>query len=98
MRGAKKRGIVFRDGPSGKRAALAAGPDVWEVVFVAHQLGAAPEQKVAGVAAELTLTEEDVLVALAYYAGHKEEVDAEVAENDRIAERGMTEWLRSPRH
>lgn len=25
-------GIVFHDGPSGRRAALAAGPDVWEVI------------------------------------------------------------------
>src|SRR5688572_21638250 len=25
-------GIVFKDGPSGRRAALAFGPDVWEVV------------------------------------------------------------------
>src|ERR1039457_4808289 len=25
-------GIAFRDGPTGRRAALAAGPDVWEVV------------------------------------------------------------------
>ncbi len=25
-------GIVFRDGPPGRRAALAAGPDVWEVM------------------------------------------------------------------
>jgi hypothetical protein len=24
-------GIVFRDGPTGRRAALAGGPDVWEV-------------------------------------------------------------------
>ena len=26
-------GIVFRNGPSGRRAGLAAGPDVWEVVW-----------------------------------------------------------------
>ncbi len=25
-------GIVFRDGPTGRRAALAGGPDVWEVI------------------------------------------------------------------
>lgn len=25
-------GIVFKDGPSGRRAALGGGPDVWEVV------------------------------------------------------------------
>jgi hypothetical protein len=25
-------GIVYRDGPTGRRAALAVGPDVWEVI------------------------------------------------------------------
>jgi hypothetical protein len=25
-------GIVFRDGPAGRRAALAGGPDAWEVI------------------------------------------------------------------
>src|ERR1700680_500519 len=25
-------GVVFRDGPTGRRAGLAAGPDVWEVM------------------------------------------------------------------
>jgi hypothetical protein len=25
-------GIAFRDGPSGRRAALAGGPDVWEAI------------------------------------------------------------------
>ena len=25
-------GIVFRDGPTGRRAGLACGPDVWEVI------------------------------------------------------------------
>ena len=25
-------GVVFKDGPSGRRAALAYGPDIWEIV------------------------------------------------------------------
>ena len=28
-------GVLFRDGPSGRRAVLIGGPDVWEVVRVA---------------------------------------------------------------
>ena len=32
LRMADHPGVVFRDGPTGRRAALAGGPDVWEVV------------------------------------------------------------------
>src|SRR5258708_10903006 len=32
LRTSEHPGIVFRPGPTGRRAALAAGPDVWEVV------------------------------------------------------------------
>lgn len=28
--------IVFRDGPAGRRATVAGGPDVWEVVAAVH--------------------------------------------------------------
>ena len=36
-------GIVFRAGPSGRRAGLAGGPDVWEVCWAARQLGGGKE-------------------------------------------------------
>src|SRR5438270_11038976 len=32
-------GIVFRNGPSGRRAGLAAGPDVWEVIGALRSTG-----------------------------------------------------------
>src|SRR5258708_19507256 len=32
LRMSEHRGIMFRPGPTGRRAALAGGPDVWEVV------------------------------------------------------------------
>lgn len=31
-------GIIFKDGPSGRRAALACGPDVWEVIKFVHEI------------------------------------------------------------
>jgi hypothetical protein len=34
-------GIVFRDGPAGRRAGLAAGPDVWEVIAATRASGLA---------------------------------------------------------
>ena len=39
-------GVVFRDGPAGRRAALAAGPDVWELVrFIKSVRGATAVSK-----------------------------------------------------
>src|SRR5271154_888869 len=32
LRMAEHPGIIFRSGPSGRRAALSGGPDVWEVI------------------------------------------------------------------
>src|SRR4030088_215926 len=32
LRMADHPGVIFKDGPSGRRAALAYGPDVWEVI------------------------------------------------------------------
>jgi hypothetical protein len=43
-------GIVFKDGPSGRRAALAFGPDVWEDVIDA-EIAQADEESWAGEAA-----------------------------------------------
>jgi len=34
-------GVVFREGPSGRRAVLIGGPDVWEVVRVVKSARAA---------------------------------------------------------
>ena len=32
LRMADHPGVIFKDGPSGRRAALAYGPDIWEIV------------------------------------------------------------------
>lgn len=45
-------GIVFRDGPSGRRAGLAAGPDVWEVVGLLRGLSGSVEERVTAAAGQ----------------------------------------------
>ncbi len=42
---AEHPGVVFRDGPTGRRAGLAAGPDVWEIIALPrdHAEGGATE-------------------------------------------------------
>ncbi len=85
-------GIVFRDGPSGRRAGLAAGPDVWEVVGLLRGLRGSVEERVAASAAQLGLTDAQVRTTSRYYAEFTDEIDAEIANNDDIANREMAAW------
>ena len=54
-------GVVFRDGPAGRRAGLAGGPDVWEAIVVLKDFGAAgPAAAVKKTARWLGLSEAQV--------------------------------------
>ena len=85
-------GIVFRDGPSGRRAGLATGPDVCEVVGLLLGLEGSVEKRVAAAAAQLGLTEGRVRTASRYYAEHTDEIDAEIARNEDMADRELAAW------
>lgn len=83
-------GIVFRSGPAGRRPGLMGGPDVWEVARVAAGGGNTWEE-----VAELTgLSQEQVGVALRYYAEHRDEIDAWIRMVDQEAERAEADWRR----
>ena len=86
-------GIVFKDGPSGRRAALVAGPDVWEVVAAVRASGAKDERRAGKVAAEqLTLTPPQVRLALDYYGSYPDEIDAQITENEVAAAEALAAW------
>lgn len=75
-------GIVFRSGPSGRRAGLAGGPDVWEICWAARQLGGGKEVA-ERLADDLSLTPDRVAVALRYEAEFPEEIGARIALHER---------------
>lgn len=80
--------LEFRDGVSGRRAAIRGGPDVWEVVMVARDR-AAPVDAIArhfGGRLEPDAIEE----ALAYADRFPERVEEMIRENRRI-ERMLSE-------
>ena len=86
LRAQEHPGIVFRDGPSGRRAALAAGPDVWEIVAAVRGSGVQDERRVVATAAqELALAPSQVRLALDYYGAFAEEIDAQITENELAA-------------
>ena len=79
-------GIVYRDGPTGRRAALAMGPDVWEVVSALRHTRGAHERRVATLAEQFGLHPRHIRTAIDFAASHREEIDAQVAANDAAAE------------
>jgi len=83
---AEHPGVVFRDGPTGRRAGLAAGPDVWEIVVLLRDFaeGGAAEA-VRRAAKWLNVTEAQVRTAESYYASFPDEIDERVEMNEAAA-------------
>lgn len=80
-------GIVFRDGPTGRRAALASGPDVWEVIETIRGSGLTGERAIEAATEWGALTTAQVRAAVGYYAEFPTEVDERIALNRQEAER-----------
>lgn len=76
-------GIVFKGGPSGRRAALAGGPDVWEIVAALRDLHGSEAERVAALAAQFNVHERQVVIALDYAAAHREQIEARIQANER---------------
>ena len=88
-------GIVFRDGPAGRRAALASGPDIWEVIETLKGTELAGEQAIAATAEWGSLSLAQVRMAVRYYADFREEVDERIALNRAEADRQQAAWERA---
>ena len=79
-------GIVFRPGPTGRRAGLHGGPDVWEIVRdVQHARAARARDPIAVVVGSTDLSEEQVRLALAYHRRYPADVDLRIAANEELA-------------
>lgn len=97
LRAYEHPGITFRPGPTGRRATLAGGPDVWEVIG-AFKAVREESPKLAGdpLMAELIevtgLSRDQLQVALRYYAAYPAEIDERIAANHEEAERQERLW------
>jgi Ribbon-helix-helix protein, copG family len=76
-------GVVFKPGPSGRRAALAGGPDVWEVVAALRDTHGSEAERVAALAQQFGIHERQVGIALDYAAAHREEIETRIQANER---------------
>lgn len=80
-------GIIYRNGATGRRAALAGGPDVWEVVLGVRSASGRGDAKVANAARQMDLPEHLVRLAINFAAAHREEIEHRIALNHAAAER-----------
>jgi hypothetical protein len=87
-------GIFFQTGPTGRRAKLMGGPDVWEVINVLRDCEGDPEERIQGVIEFTGLDRRWVDTAVRYYAEFQEEIDERIRRNDEAGERGYAEWQR----
>jgi hypothetical protein len=76
-------GIVFKSGPSGRRAALAGGADVWEIVAALRSTSGPEQHRVATVADQLGIHPRQVSIALGYAAEHPDEIEQRIDANHR---------------
>lgn len=86
MRLDRHPGIVFRDGPAGRRAVVIGGPDVWEIVAAARTATERGERLIATLAERVGLSSEKIRIAVRYYAEFPEEVDRFIALVEKEAE------------
>jgi hypothetical protein len=69
--------ITFRDGPTGRRAGLLGGPDVWEVAMWLEDLAAEPDP-LAALLEDSTLTQSQIEAAMRYRVAYPEEIAARI--------------------
>lgn len=70
--------ITFRDGPTGRRAGLLGGPDVWEVIMWLADLRSSATDPVGTLTGESNLTRAQIAAAIRYQAVYPDEVAARI--------------------
>ena len=80
-------GIIFRGPTHDRRAALAAGPDVWEIVGRLQELDGSEEQRISLLSSESDLHPRLIRIALDYAAEHADEIRERINRNRSMAAR-----------
>lgn len=79
-------GIAYRDGPTGRRAALVGGPDVWEIIRALKEIPGKDEQRIDALADQLGLAPQRIRLAVDFYSVFSEEIEARIAADERAGE------------
>ena len=102
LRMSEHPGIVFRPGPTGRRAGLANGPDIWEAIRAIRSAreaepSLAEDELLAMVADNTGIPVRLLRIAVRYWASYPDEIDAEIAAADTAEEHAEQAWQREQR-
>ena len=92
LRMAEHPGIVFKSGPSGRRAALAYGPDVWEIVKFLREIDERGPAALAAAAEVFAVDVNRISTVVSYYGDHRDEIDAEIQAAEQASARAEQAW------
>ncbi len=80
-------GIVYRDGPTGRRAGFVGGPDVWEVIRDLRHAPGRGMGRITHLAEETALPIARIRLAADFYSSYPDEIDARIEADEQAAER-----------
>src|SRR5579863_4608510 len=92
LRMADHPGMIFKDGPSGRRAALAYGPDVWEVMKFLREVDERGPAAIDAAAEVFAADVSRISTAINYYGDYPDEIGTEIAEADEASARAEVAW------
>ncbi|MEV4707990.1 hypothetical protein [Actinoplanes sp. NPDC049316] len=92
LRMAEHPGVIFKPGPSGRRAALVNGPDVWEVIKFLREIDERGPGALLAAAEVFGIDVSRISVAVGYYGDHGEEIDREIDAADAASARAEHAW------
>src|SRR6266699_3286983 len=92
LRMAEHPGVIFKDGPSGRRAALAYGPDVWEVIKFLREVDERGPAAIDAAAEVFAVDTSRIATAISYYVDYAGEIDTEIADADDASARAEAAW------
>jgi hypothetical protein len=99
LRMSEHPGVVFRDGPTGRRAGLAGGPDVWEVVRAVKSARLSEpdlreEELLALVAANTGVSVPMLRTAVFYWASFPSDIETWIVAADDAETVSEAAWRR----
>jgi hypothetical protein len=92
LRMADHPGIVFKDGPTGRRAALGYGPDIWEIVRFLREIDERGAAALEAAAEVMALDVSRIATAVSYYGDYSAEIDAEIEAAEQAAAEAEEAW------
>lgn len=93
LRMADHPGVIFKDGPSGRRAALAFGPDVWEIIKFLREVDERGPGAIEAAAEVFAVDTSRISTAISYYGDFVREIDTEITAADETSARAEAAWL-----